>query len=55
MRDTYLETSKALSSTAGLGDIVIPGIFLALLLRFDKRVTETAALRDGTVRKVRVL
>jgi len=38
-------------SMLGLGDIVIPGIFLALLLRFDRRVVETAGrtLRDGKV------
>jgi minor histocompatibility antigen H13 len=35
----------------GLGDIVIPGIFLALLLRFDRRVSETSSLRDGKVRQ----
>ena len=41
------ETAKAQFSMLGLGDIVIPGIFVALLLRFDasqaqvKKITET--------------
>ena len=34
------ETGKLEMSLLGLGDIVIPGFFLALLLRFDAHMAE---------------
>ena len=37
------ESKKAPFSMLGLGDIVIPGIFVALILRYDAKLKFTSA------------
>ncbi len=44
-------TGGASASMLGLGDIVIPGIFIALMLRFDHHLHHTQK-REGPVREV---
>ncbi|CAI4231888.1 unnamed protein product [Auanema sp. JU1783] len=47
LRNGYLNANK--HSMLGLGDIVIPGIFIALLRRFDHRISETSK-KDKTTK-----
>ena len=46
LREFATEESKAQFSMLGLGDIVIPGIFVALLLRFDAHQQQVKAYDD---------